>query len=177
MNGYISCQLQRAFIPTGLGMYVMSSTLWDDTLEFEEIADEYFTASFGENGRECSNYLEKLSKMFYPTYINDKIEDIDEREAARFEAVKKYIEEFRPFIKKNLNSGDECRDLSFWYLKYHSEIAASLAEILNFRALKNVDKVHETWEKLRNMLETEEDNIQRGLDVFQYIETMNSLFK
>jgi hypothetical protein len=117
MNGYISCQLQRAFIPTGLGMYVMSSTLWDDTLEFEEIADEYFSASFGENGSECSNYLQNLSKMFYPTYINDKIEDIDQKEAARFETVKKYIDEFRPFIEKHLNSGEVCWELSFMYLK------------------------------------------------------------
>jgi len=37
LNGLISCQIQRVFFPTGLPVYVMAHTLWNDSLCFGNI--------------------------------------------------------------------------------------------------------------------------------------------
>lgn len=177
LNGYISCQLQRAFMPTGLGMYVMGKTLWDDTIKFEDIAQEYFKGAFGDAGLKCSMYLEKLSDMFYPSYILEKIADIDENEAARFAEIVEYVKVYKSFIEENIKENLDCHGLSFRYLKLHAEIVSQYAQILEARAQKNEQKAWLIWEKLRHLLCGEEENIQRVFDVYQYIDTMDRILK
>ncbi len=64
LNGFISCQTQRAFFPTGLGMYTMGKTLWNRDLDFDSIKEEYFSAAYGKDGSLVSEYLRKLSVLF-----------------------------------------------------------------------------------------------------------------
>jgi hypothetical protein len=177
LNGYISCQLQRTFLPTGFGMYVMAKTLWDATVDFEDIKEEYFQGSFGDKGSECREYLEKLSDMFYPSYISDKTSYIDEKEAARFEAIIEYVKGSKSFIEDNMNSDKECHALSYRYLKYHAEMVLLYAGILEARARKDRKRVETLWRELRYSVQKEEKNIQRVFDVFEFIDTMDKLFK
>lgn len=173
LNGYISCQLQRTFMPTGLGVYVMAKALWDDSITFENIVEEYFNAAFGEAGKKCSTYLEKLSDMFYPSFILEKVCDIDEGEAVRFAGIVEYVKGYKAFIEDNIKQELECHRTSFRYLKFHAEMVSQYAEILEARAKNNEQEAWAIWEKLRHMLQSEEESIQRAFDVFQFIETMN----
>lgn len=77
LNGYVSCQVQRAFLPAGLPMYVLGKTLWDSGLEFEQIAEEYFTAAFGDDGLLCMKYLETMSEHFDPPYLRGQKAVVD----------------------------------------------------------------------------------------------------
>lgn len=62
LDGIISCQVQRAFTPTSLGMHVMARTLWNRETSFEVIEKETLSAEFGENYKKVINYLCELSK-------------------------------------------------------------------------------------------------------------------
>lgn len=46
LNGFISCQVQRAFYPNGLAFYTMGRALASD-LGFDEIREEYYGEAFG----------------------------------------------------------------------------------------------------------------------------------
>ena len=50
LNGIVSDQTQRSFFPTGFGMYVMARTLWDESVDVDGLAAEYFPAAFGADG-------------------------------------------------------------------------------------------------------------------------------
>ena len=47
LGGYVSCQIQRAFFPNGLTMYVMSQKLSGTEKTFEELAEEYCSLAYG----------------------------------------------------------------------------------------------------------------------------------
>ena len=69
LNGIVSDQTQRSFFPTGFGMYVMARTLWDESVDVDGLAAEYFPAAFGADGEAARAYLAEMSRLFDPPYL------------------------------------------------------------------------------------------------------------
>ncbi len=74
LNGYISCQLQRNFFPTGFPMYVMATALADESRSYEDINYEYFSAAFGIHGSEVYDILSDVSSWKIYDYMRGNIE-------------------------------------------------------------------------------------------------------
>lgn len=70
LNGIISCQELRCAFPNSLPNYVMGKAALNLNESFEDIADEYYTACYGDCGKELYKLMEKLSKLFHMDYIN-----------------------------------------------------------------------------------------------------------
>ena len=64
LNGYMSCQVQRAFFPTGLGMTVLGRTLWDKKRKLNTIVEDHLRACFGEGSEQVGKYLRRMSNLF-----------------------------------------------------------------------------------------------------------------
>ena len=47
LNGFLSCQIQRAFYPSGFAFYLMGRALTDGKASFEEIREDYYASAFG----------------------------------------------------------------------------------------------------------------------------------
>ena len=74
INGMISCQNQRVFFPTGLGMIAMAEALWNKECNFEDVAEKYFNDAFGNDGKEVMEYLSAMSELFNPPYLRGECE-------------------------------------------------------------------------------------------------------
>jgi len=61
MNGFMSCQVQRVFLPTALGMNIMAETLWNREASYEELVDKILKEQFEEDGIIVKQYLQELS--------------------------------------------------------------------------------------------------------------------
>ena len=70
LNGYISCQELRAGFPHNFPNYVMGQMLWNNTRDYEELKEEYFSSMYGENWKEVITYLENLSAYSSCDYFN-----------------------------------------------------------------------------------------------------------
>ena len=73
LNGYVSCQLQRNFFPTGFPMYVMAAALSDGSRSYEDIKNEYFSAAFGKFGNEIYDILSDVSSWKIYDYMRGNI--------------------------------------------------------------------------------------------------------
>jgi hypothetical protein len=126
LNGMVSCQVQRAAFPTGLPMYAMAKALWNRNSRFEDIASEYFTAAFGEEGKAVEQYLSTLSELFDPAYLrNDKPknpEQIDRNCAD----VRQIIHTFQ----KEYLQEDHSTASSWKYLEYHAQLCLKYTDAL-----------------------------------------------
>ena len=49
LNGLMSCQNQRVFMPNGLGMNIMGQALWSGKEGFEKNAPLYLNAAYGKD--------------------------------------------------------------------------------------------------------------------------------
>jgi len=172
LNGFVSCQEQRVFLPTGLNMVVMGRTLWDDTLEFDEIAEDYFASAFGKDGEACRSYLATLSMLFDPPYLRKEKEQLSEESAQRFAKIPAVVEGFVPTIERNLTQTKGCQAQSWRYLKYHGEYAARFARALEARARGDKEATAALWQETKQYLQQNEDAIQPVFDLFEFISTL-----
>jgi len=115
-------------------MYVMGRTLWNDKLDFDELAKKYFSCAFGQDGEKCLEYMARLSELFDPPYLRGERELIDKNAAERFSGICEYVDDFRKVIEANAGSDDPCHAASWKYLKYHSDICCLMAVALEAMA-------------------------------------------
>lgn len=168
LNGLISCQIQRAFFPTGFPMYVMASALWDDTVSFDNLINDYFISAFGSDGTIVKDYLSKMSSLFEPlSLIRERppsvsfLEDLGK--------IKDILYEIEPTIKKNLSLKSEAFSKSWLYLDYHRNVVNRLCVILKDLLKGDKNSAIKSWEELKLMLQKEEDVLQPVFDLFEFI--------
>ena len=170
LNGFVSCQVQRAFFPTGLPMVALGRTLWDDRLSFEEIAEDYFRSAFGADGGLAEDYLSSISQLFDPPYLRGERPQVSPEAAGRFSKVAALVHGFRPVIEKNLSSEDVCRATSWRHLAQHADLVILLAQALEARASGDQGRALAWWEKAKAWAQAHEDAVQSVFDLFEFIQ-------
>ena len=172
LNGFLSCQTQRAFFPTGLSMYVMGRTLWNKELEFDNLAREYFESAFGEDWNECKNYFKQLSELFDPPYLRGEKETVSQEASEKLSKVCQVVDDFRDIIDKNLEGQDLGHRASWEYLTYHADLVCLLGLTLEARAQGNTAKAKSIWKLTKKYAQEHEDELQSIFDVFLFIHTI-----
>ncbi|MGE5530436.1 MAG: DUF4838 domain-containing protein [Patescibacteria group bacterium] len=176
LDGYVSCQTQRAFLPTGLGMTAMGRTLWRRDLGFEEIARDYYAAAFGPEGQACRAYLEKLTELFDPIYLRGEKPD-SPAVAAALEKVPGAVAEFRPVVERNLGLAEPCWAASWRYLIFHGDLCAGLAKALAARARGEDAEARGLWEEVKRMVWAREDEAVNVFDAWLFTRTYEGKFR
>ena len=125
LGGMVSCQLQRTAFPTALPLYAMARALWDKESDFDKVAEEYFAASFGEDGEKVHKYLATVSDLFDPVFLRGNGGDNDTA-LEKLAAVKEVMKEFAE--KEICNKAGSSPDWK--YLELHKEMATLLADAL-----------------------------------------------
>jgi len=114
LNGFMSCQTQRASFPTGLPTFALGRTLWNRDAKFIDIVKDYFANAFGPDWPLCVEYLTRFS---HPATQRDALK------------TKTAVKNFLPIIARNLTSQSTCRAYSWKYLEYHATIRLGLAGV------------------------------------------------
>ena len=172
LDGLISCQVQRAFFPSGLGMTVMARTLWDDSLALEEITRDYYASAFGEDADQAGSYLASLSRLFDPPYLRGERIDGDEEAAQRLDQVPALVDAFQPTIDRNQQHPNPAVRASWRYLAYHADYCRLLARCLANRARGNREAAEAQWHEFAAYVQQIEPAVQPVLDVFECLQTL-----
>jgi hypothetical protein len=73
LNGFMSCQLQRAFYPSGFAFYLMGRVLFDGEISYEEIRKEYYDGAFGKYSDFASNVYAEVDRTVSFPYMREEI--------------------------------------------------------------------------------------------------------
>jgi hypothetical protein len=177
LDGFNSCQVQRASFPTGLPMTLMGWTLWDREREFDEMARDYFNAAFGPDGALAQAYLERLSALFDPPYLRGEQPAVNAAAAERLRQVPAAVEAFRPVIARNAGSGIACHAASWAYLAHHADLMVGLADALEARARGDAAGALEQWEAVRGMAWQREPELHAVFDTWLFNNVYSSKFE
>ena len=69
LDGMIEDGSQRAFFPNGISYYTYANTLFDTSLNFEELVKDYFDHAYGEVGDQVIEFLQKIDELMPHTYM------------------------------------------------------------------------------------------------------------
>ena len=172
LNGYLSCQNQRVWFPSGLGMHLMAEGLWNINLDFEDAAGQYFNMAFGRDGNCVKEYLSKLSEAFDPVYLRRENGPGTEKDAKRLHTVQGLIESFIPVIEDHLRDTDipESIRQSWKILESHSEYCNILSEAL-IAEIEEPAVYHERMQEFYQWCKENEIMLQDVLDVYEVQQT------
>lgn len=154
LDGYISCQTQRSFLPNGLGMHMLGTTLWKGSVDFEKEAALFFAKTYGEDSDACRAYCSRLSELFDPPTLRGEKPISGKQED--YAAVIRLVQEFEPVIRKHLEDENLCHQRSWELLLFHGRICCMLAEMLTDVAGEQFDAAKAKWVKLRDFLRRNE---------------------
>jgi hypothetical protein len=184
LNGFVSCQNQKAFFPHGFPTYAHARLLWDPRSQVEDLARYYFGGAFGKEGELALQQMKTFSDLFSPQYFYRKArgkeplrpEDAEAREASeKLGRVEAAVQSFRPVIERNLASGDPARQLSWKYLSIHAGMAMRMAEALRARVEGRKKEEGEKWKAVRDFIVENEDDIDGVFDLFWFGRTFSGV--
>ncbi len=173
LNGYMSCQELRAFLPTGFPNYVMGYFLLDEQLSLEQLRREYFRAAYGRDFETALAYLDGVSQRCSLDYFTGAGERMDPAVAARYEDLTAFTEGFMETLDTCLEAADgepgpnAALHRRFWrLLRYHADYCIALSRAL--AALARGDPgADNAYDRFCALVQARELEWQPYLDVYR----------
>ena len=173
LNGMISDQTQRAFLPSGLAMTVLARKLWNRDVDFEDLAEDYFAHAFGPDGRRCRKYLERISEGFRARWLSGyrhgETGDVPPGTIAGLREIRELIDQFQPVVEKNVGLSDPVQARSWEYLAYHADLCRILSVAIEAELVEREDDAERHWRKLASTAIEQESETNQVFDVFLFL--------
>ncbi len=169
LNGMMSCQNQRVFMPNGFGMNVMASSLWSGRSQFMQTADWYFEVTYGKDGNACREIIKKLSERLDPVVLRGEKPLSDEKTVNGCVEVPEIIDAFIPTIERNLKETAGVRHRAWECFGFYVELCRKISVIFYAAASGKGDELNSQWEIVRRFVCTNEIRFQREFDVFEFL--------
>ena len=173
LHGLVSCQTQRSFFPTGLGVYLMGRMLWNREFSYEEVSGGYYREAFGADGALCQDYMKQISECFDMDEINGRTPLRPEKILDQHKRLRRILDEFSPVIERNIALLSGARKKSWEFLRYHQTVVRYLAGILDALSMGEMEKAEQAWNECKADLWKHEPEIQPVLDVNLFVLTWN----
>ena len=170
LNGYISCQELRAGFPHNFPNYVMGQMLWNNTRDYEELKEEYFSSMYGESWKEVTAYLENLSAYSSCDYFNAIGERLNPVLSARYEVCVNLAEEMLSVIEIHTAESEGLQKQEWKQLGYHREYVTKMAEALRLISAGKHTEAQRVWRNVLDFIRRNEMAFQQNLDVYRVIE-------
>lgn len=177
LNGFISCQLQRASLPTGLPMEMMARGLWDKNSDFESGAKEFFAAAFGKDSEKAREYLKTLSELFVPPFMRGEMGEKSEEAVANYEKIDGFVKSFLPVIEENIAATEGNISRSWEYLMSHAKLLAPYADMLISAAKGNVEEMFEKSKTLFARACEIEWEVHNVFESYEFAISINRFFR
>ena len=146
-NGMLECGSLRSFFPNGFAYYVYARKLFDLSLTYEELVEDYFSLAYGDAWREVYRYLEEIYDVFGFGFLEgeeSKDEEIspyyDPERAKKLSAVREVTPKGLALSRAIASSSIRPRVVSAKLLAYHAEYCNLLADVLVRKAMGEEDK-------------------------------------
>lgn len=168
-NGYMSCQELRAMTPTGFPNYVMGLSLLDDTIPYETMKRDYFSAMFGSGYEAVTEYLQLLSDLSDTDYFNGHGPRLQPEKQGQFLQIAKTAEDFLQDMD-TLHKVQPQTQGNWEFLKFHGRYCILLSSALAALCAGGTQAAAGRWEAFCSYVRQQEPKVQSRLDVYRVLE-------
>ena len=181
LNGMISDQTQRAFLPSGLAMAMLAAKLWKCDANAEALAADHFTLAFGPEGERCREYLNAISEGFsahwLSTFRSGSKEPVPAEVIKGLQEVRKRIEGFRPVIDRNCRLSNRVQARSWEYLGYHADLCRTLARAIEAELTGPTEEAVRQWKAIDGLAVDKESETNPVFDTFLFLLSIRRKFR
>ena len=170
LNGMVSCQSQRVFLPTGFPFYAMAAALWNKATDYRKLECGYYLSAFGDNSGVVENYLKSLTSRFDPAALRNE----KPLAAGVYTDIEKIADDFLPIAEREQSNIINPSVKKSWeYLKLHAIIIKGLARFLDAVSQADTELSQKRLQELIDSIGHIEPEIQLVFDVWNFIGTIS----
>ncbi len=180
-SGIVEDGSQRSYFPNGFPYFVYASTLFDTSVDFEDLKRDYFTHAYGEGAETVLKMLDELGAAVDFKYYTGK----KRMDGSQFynpdmaESIKKIpviIDKYDAFVNEHLNMPYRAQTIAYRLLKYFLEFCREISDALLLKAIgKDEDAKVRHFEALE-VLGKHELEIERWYDHYAMSQSMHRIF-
>lgn len=174
LNGYISCQELRAFLPNGLPNYVMGHLLFDGSQSFDALMAEYFDAAYGQNHSKFAlSCLTELSALSDCDYFNGKGARKNESATKNYTRMQEKLQQMSAVLAAENETIKALPPINRFFLKlldYHFGYVIHLSKALLSLAEGDKTLADEQFQAFHSYICGHEQDFQPYLDVYRITE-------
>ena len=174
---------QRSYFPTGFPFYAYSRILFDTSLTYEEIRDEYFSAAFGESFKEFYTYLEQIKSIFDMRYLAGELSAdanvgkyYNPAFAKGLEALAPILEKAKAAVQAHYNMPHRVQTVSVRLIERHIEYCRLLAKALAYKALAKDEEARAAFGELWEAFNLYEMDMEANYDHSLCMAALNAVF-
>ena len=171
LMGIIEDGSQRSFFPNGFAFYVYASTLFDTSLRFEDLVEDYFSHAYGEDWKEVVAFLERVETILPATYLNGKCSTDALRGPlycpAIADACRDLVactEHFAEFVRTHRRMPLRAQTVAYKLLHYYLLYLQGIAPSISLKAVGEHTKAKDTLTEFFNDFGRYELEIERWYD-------------
>ncbi|MBQ6876577.1 MAG: DUF4838 domain-containing protein, partial [Lachnospiraceae bacterium] len=187
VNGIIQDGSQRSFFPNGLAFYAYARTLFDTSITYEEIVEDYLSHAYGEDWRQFRRYLSEIYEALPSEYFardkakwNEKVH-YDPVRAEKIASIREITKKGRELIKANYNSEYRVRTVSMRLLERHAEFCDLISDWMAAKARGDLEEAMRLYNVARvecGRFEVEfEEYFDHCLYFSEYFHTQNQQYR
>ncbi len=182
-DGLIACGTQRTFFPNGVSFYTYARTLFDTSLSYEDIEEDYFSYLYGNDWRLFRDYLweifEALPFEFFARDIawNREFVHYDVERSEKIAQIREITKAGRELIRSHYSKGMRVNTMGLKLLEYHAYFCDLISDWMSAKARGEIELGAELLEKARveaGKFETElQSYFDHNLYFTEYFHTQN----
>lgn len=175
LGGFVSCQIQRAFFPNGLTMYVMSQKLFGTQKTFEDLVDEYLPLTYGGAAGLAKEFF-AFTEQLIPHAAVRKDRNFTARELSE---IRSRRGEFNDFVLKFLGYAPENAQIerALQQLVSYIELLEQFVNLLLLKCDLGKTAAKKAYEYYRKVLFAYQDIWKDSLDAFEFNILNNSFLE
>ncbi len=170
INGMISCQMMRVFFPSGVAMYVMGQTLWDETIDLDATLDDYFYAACGKDSALCKEFLKVSTEELHRIVSFGGTLAIGDSAASHLAQLRIMLTNFAKVVERNLFQMNQCHARSWHYMRWYVLLLDHMLGIFTLMADgQPSDDVLAAWQATKDFLSTNEVEYHQVFDLSGFV--------
>ena len=161
LNGFISVQAPKTFMPTALPFYIMAKTLWNTSCNYEKELMDYYLHAYGEEGIKVHEYMHSISQL---VYLYDQPPMGDDKKpygpfCSDYTRLKALCSEFNSVIERNILKQDKTAK-DWEILSFHSQYVTMLSNVMTLREAKKDEDAHKAFDHLNDFIHKNEEALE-----------------
>ena len=183
-RGIIEDGSQRSFFPTGFGFYTYASTLFDTSVDFDELVEDHFSHAYGEDWRTVAELFREIGKAIDYRYLigslgrpgaNSKWNNPEL--IPSFEKVFEITEKYRPFVEAHKNMPKRAQTVSYRVLARYLDYCDGLTRALILKADEKDKEAYDAYREFFREFGKREIEIERVFDQSLSYRSLEKVFK
>ena len=181
-NGLIEDGSQRCFFPNGFSFYCYAQKLFDTSVTYEELEEDYFKHAYGEGWQLALEYLKAVDEHMPQTYMEAKHTSRIPNNFYKPEMEEKLLslipvaKEFAAKLDAYKNMPIRVQTVAMRLLKLHAEYVQGLAQVMALKSLGKDEEAKNAAKEFFAEFGKNEVAWERYYDHMLMVHAMNVIF-